>query len=73
MNKEFSKIPTLKGKILNEWEIERVNLAERSCKAPEGFKGFKIPSQYLEFPRPLTPVKYSEHLKEFRVKFDDYV
>ena len=44
VNKEFSKIPTLRGKILNEWEIERVNLAERSCKAPEGFKGFKIPS-----------------------------
>lgn len=33
-NDEFTKIPTLKGKILNEWEILRINLAERSYKAP---------------------------------------
>ena len=45
-NDEFSKIPTLKGKILDEWEIYRINLAERSYKAPKDFKGFKIPSQY---------------------------
>jgi len=44
LNGEFTKIPTLKGKILDEWEIERINLAERSYKAPVGFKGFKIPS-----------------------------
>lgn len=35
-NDEFTKIPTLKGKILNEWEILRINLAERSYKPPQG-------------------------------------
>jgi hypothetical protein len=58
LNDELSKIPTLRGKILNEWEIERIYLAERSYKAPENFKGFKIPSQFNEFPRPKTPKNF---------------
>lgn len=72
-NEEFSKMPTLRGKILDEWEIQRINLAERSYKAPHGFKGFKIPSQYLEFTKPSTPPRFKKHLEEFRNKFDDYV
>ena len=58
---------------MNEWEIERIYLAERSYKAPIGFKGFKIPSQYEEFARPVTPKNYKEHLDDFRLKFDDFV
>lgn len=58
VNKEFSQVPTLRGMILNEWEIERMNLAERSYKAPHNFKGFKIPTKIEEFPRPTTPKGY---------------
>ena len=66
-------VPTLRGKILNEWEIERIYQSERSYKAPHGFKGFKIDSLYQEFPRALTPKNYQEHLNEFLSKFDDFV
>ncbi|CAD8150046.1 unnamed protein product [Paramecium pentaurelia] len=72
-NDEFTKIPTLKGKILNEWEILRINLAERSYKPPQGFKGFKIPSQYQEFQKPKTPPGIKKQLDEFKLDFEDFV
>jgi hypothetical protein len=32
---EFSKAPIIKPKMLNEWEMERINMAVRSYKTPK--------------------------------------
>ena len=32
---EFSKAPCIRPKILNEWEMERINMAVRSYKTPK--------------------------------------
>jgi hypothetical protein len=35
-NLEFSKSSSVRGQLLNEWELERIALAERSYMTPKG-------------------------------------
>ncbi|KRX09135.1 hypothetical protein PPERSA_08851 [Pseudocohnilembus persalinus] len=74
-NDEFSKVPVLKGTILTEWEIERIQLAERSYKVPQGKPGMKYLTHGTEFgesSRSIYPEKFQKHLQKTQEKFDDF-
>jgi len=75
-NDEFNKIPVLKAKVLSVWERERALMPERSCKAPEGFKGMKVTYHSRDFgeaSETLLPKLYKTHLEDVKKDYKDRV
>jgi hypothetical protein len=71
----------LRGKILNEWQLERISLAERSYKFPKGtynyykgYKGYRFDSQSRKFEKPnkdLVSSKFNRYLEKFSARLED--
>lgn len=78
VNIEFSNYKALKGKFLNDWELERIYLATRSYQAPKStcffymkdFKGLKQCIQSREFPS-IPKNMYSEKFQRYIAKVEE--
>ena len=75
VNREFNPIKPLRPKVLNEWELARCLMPERSYKYYPDKGHIKIRHQLEDFGYPGTeglPQKYKKYLDDFQVKFTDY-
>ncbi|KAL4426319.1 hypothetical protein ABPG74_011471 [Tetrahymena malaccensis] len=75
INDEFSHVPVLKANVLNTWQYDRINLAERSYKYPKGYRGFKVPvhgSDFGEASKDHLPEKFQKYLDDFSLKYQEF-
>lgn len=74
-NDEFNPIHPLRPKVLNEWELARCLMPERSYKYYPDKGHIKIRHQLEEFGYPdhsTLPEKYKKYQEKFQSKFTDF-